>query len=109
MAFPFRTKIIQGRIVPFASVGLKLDFRNRSNCRLFLPRVLYGPPSTDMKARAALLIILIAPALSVDKEADLDGLAKLEPLLDYWIRDTYITYIEGDDTYYMTGTTSDPS
>ena len=62
-----------------------------------------------MKARAALLIILIAPALSVDKEADLDGLAKLEPLFDYWIRDTYITYVEGDDTYYMTGTTSDPS
>ena len=42
-------------------------------------------------------------------ESDIDGLAKLEPLFDYWMRDTYITYVREEGTYYMTGTTSDPS
>ena len=62
-----------------------------------------------MRGKVALSIVLFVPALCVGNEVDLDGLAKLEPLFDYWIRDTYITYVEEDDTYYMTGTTSDPS
>lgn len=38
--------------------------------------------------------------------ADEEGLTKLKPLFDYWMRDTYVTYIEADDTYYLTGTTA---
>ena len=42
-------------------------------------------------------------------ESDIDGLAKLEPLFNYWMRDTYITCVQEEGAYYMTGTTSDPS
>lgn len=36
---------------------------------------------------------------------DAEGLKRLQPLFDDWMRDTYVTYIEADDTYYLTGTT----
>jgi beta-xylosidase len=62
-----------------------------------------------MTSRLFIILLLCGASWSSANSNDLAGLAKLKPLFDYWMRDTYITYVEADDTYYMTGTTSDPN
>jgi beta-xylosidase len=52
---------------------------------------------------------LLLPVYLSANEGDLQGLAKLKPLFDYWMRDTYVNYVKETDSYYMTGTTADPS
>ncbi len=60
-----------------------------------------------MKKLLTLLYVLTSGWLFAN-EGDLPGLARLEPLFDYWMRDTYVTYVKEEGAYYLTGTTSDP-
>jgi hypothetical protein len=52
------------------------------------------------------ILFCIAGVVCADPVPDAAGLQRLEPLLDHWMRDTYVTYVEADDTYYLTGTTA---